>query len=153
MNIFATWIAAIALLLKLALPAAAQGDGLGPADGFHHLALQISDGDPGKMTEILDVAANVSRYYSGIGEEIEIRVIVFAAGIKMLREDRSPVRDRLKSFSASMPNVTFVACQNTIDTVEKREGPIPIVATAERVQAGVVELITLHEQGWTIVRP
>jgi hypothetical protein len=36
----------------------------------------------------------------------------------------------------------------------RREGiEIPIVANGERVHAGVVELMTLEENGWTIVRP
>ena len=40
-------------------------------DGMHKLALQISDNDPAKMTEVLNVAANVSRHYSGIGEQVD----------------------------------------------------------------------------------
>jgi len=53
-----------------------------------------------------------------------------------------------------MTNVSFKACQNTIDSMAKREGkPIPIIANAEHVEAGVVTLIELSEKGWTIVRP
>ena len=39
----------------------------------HKLALQISDNDPAKMNAVLNVAANVSKYYSDKGEEIEIQ--------------------------------------------------------------------------------
>ena len=53
-----------------------------------------------------------------------------------------------------MPNVTFAACQNTIDSMAKKEGKeIPVVAMADHVPAGVVELIKLNEEGWTIIRP
>ena len=53
-----------------------------------------------------------------------------------------------------MPNVSFKACQNTIDSMAKREGKaVPIVENAEHVEAGVVTLIELGEKGWTIVRP
>jgi hypothetical protein len=38
------------------------------ADGPHRLALQISDNDPVKMNAVLNVAANVSKYYSDKGE-------------------------------------------------------------------------------------
>lgn len=140
-------LAGSALALCLTVPAGAE-------DGFHSLALQLSDGDEAAMREVLDVAANVSRYYSGNAEEVEIRIIVFGPGIDMLREDRSPVLDRLKAFEQSMPNVAFVACQNTIDTMERAEGKeIPILPMAEHVEAGVVELIRLDEAGWTLVRP
>jgi len=127
------------------------------ADKVHHLALQISDDTPDKMTAVLNVAANISRYYSGVGEEVEIRIVAFNAGLNMLRTDRSPVLARLKSISESLPNVAFEACGNTRETMAHNEGKkpeeIPIYANARIVQAGVVSLIELSEKGWTIVRP
>jgi uncharacterized protein len=120
----------------------------------HKLALQISDNNPQKMTTVLNVAANVTRHYESIGETVEVRIVAFNAGLHMLREDTSPVLDRLKSFGASMPNVTFAACGNTIDAMTKKEGKdTPIVEIAEHVPAGVVDLMTLDEDGWTIIRP
>jgi intracellular sulfur oxidation DsrE/DsrF family protein len=141
----------IAAVLTLAsMPALA-------ADKVHHLALQISDDAPDKMTAVLNVAANISRYYSGLGEEVEIRIVAFNAGLNMLRTDRSPVLARLKSISESLPNVAFEACGNTRETMARNEGKkpedIPIYANAKIVQAGVVSLIELSEKGWTIVRP
>src|SRR6185312_13558063 len=78
----------------------------------HRLALQISDNDPGKMNAVLNVAANVSKYYSDKGEEVEIQIVAFNAGLHMLREDTSKVKPRLESFRKGMPNVSFKACQN-----------------------------------------
>jgi intracellular sulfur oxidation DsrE/DsrF family protein len=80
--------------------------------------------------------------------------VAFNAGLHMLRDDTSPVKPRLASFKSGMPNVSFKACQNTIDAMAKNENKtIPIVANAEHVPAGVVTLIELGEKGWTIVRP
>ena len=124
------------------------------AEGPHRLALQISDNDADKMNAVLNVAANVSKYYADQGEEVEIQIVAFNAGLHMLREDTSPVKPRISGFTKSMPNVSFKACQNTIDGMGKRENKdIPIVANADRVPAGVVTLIELGEKGWTIVRP
>lgn len=124
------------------------------ADGPHRLALQISDNDADKMNAVLNVAANVSKYYSDKGEEVEIQIVAFNAGLHMLRDDTSPVKPRVASFAKGMPNVSFKACQNTIDAMGKRENrTIPIVASADSVPAGVVTLIELSEKGWTIVRP
>jgi intracellular sulfur oxidation DsrE/DsrF family protein len=135
------------LLLPLTFSAAQAGS-------IHHLALQISDDDASKMNAVLNVAANVSKYYSEKGEEVEIEIVAFNAGINMLIADKSPVLTRLKSFKQGMPNVAFKACQNTLDTIARKEGKEPpLVENAERVTAGVVRLIELQEQGWTIVRP
>jgi len=139
---------AAVLALSITSPALAQDDGV------HRLALQISDNDPQKMTTVLNVAANVTRLYQESGEEVEIRIVAFNAGLHMLREDTSPVLERLTSFGQSMPNVTFAACGNTIAGMTKKEGVAPPISEhAEVVPAGVVELITLDESGWTVIRP
>jgi intracellular sulfur oxidation DsrE/DsrF family protein len=120
----------------------------------HRLALQISDNDPVKMNAVLNVAANVSKYYSDKGDEIEIEIVAFNAGLNMLRQDKSPVLDRLKSFRQGMPNVSFMACENTLAAMTRVEGKEPpLVDNTQRVPAGVVTLIELGEKGWTIVRP
>ena len=120
----------------------------------HKLALQISDNDPEKMNAVLNVAANVSRHYAAKGEEVTIQIVAFNAGLHMLRDDTSPVKERLGSFASSMPDVSFKACGNTLDAMTKREGKaIKIVSNAAMVPAGVVTLIELGEKGWTIVRP
>ena len=56
-----------------------------PADAAqkHKLALQISDNDAAKMNAVLNVAANVSKYYSDKGEEVDIQIIAFNAGLHM----------------------------------------------------------------------
>jgi intracellular sulfur oxidation DsrE/DsrF family protein len=120
----------------------------------HRLALQISDNDPVKMNAVLNVAANVSKYYSDKGDEVEIQIVAFNAGLNMLRQDKSPVLERLKSFKQGMPDVSFMACENTLEAMTRTEGKEPpLVENAVRVKAGVVTLIELGEKGWTIVRP
>jgi uncharacterized protein len=139
----------VAALLSVALAC-------GPAIAAekHKLALQISDNDPDKMNAVLNVAANVSKFYSGKGEEVDIQIVAFNAGLHMLRDDTSPVKPRLKSFKEGMPNVSFMACENTLDAMTRKEGKEPaLVDNARRVKAGVVTLIELGEKGWTIVRP
>src|ERR1044071_8075486 len=141
-------LAAAAALV--ALPAAA-------AAKVPRLAPQVSDDTPDKMNAVLNVASNIARYYAGLGEEVEIRIVAFNAGLNMLRTDRSSVLARLKSMSDSLHNVAFEACANTRETMARNEGKkaeeIPIYAGARIVPSGVVSLIELSEKGWTIVRP
>ena len=129
---------------------------LAPAGAMekHRLALQISDNDAVKMNAVLNVAANVSKYYSDKGDEVEIQIVAFNAGLNMLRQDKSPVLERLKSFKQGMPDVSFMACENTLEAMTRTEGKEPpLVENAVRVKAGVVTLIELGEKGWTIIRP
>ncbi|MEW6450189.1 MAG: hypothetical protein AB1490_06045 [Pseudomonadota bacterium] len=120
----------------------------------HKLALQISDRDTEKMNAVLNVAANVSRFYTDKGEEVEIEIVAFNAGMHMLRDDTSPVKDRIANSLKALPNISFKACKNTMDTMERNEGkPVKLVPNVDVVEAGVTRLIELSESGWTIVRP
>ncbi len=120
----------------------------------HRLALQISDDDPIKMRAVLDVAANVSRHYSGQGEDVEIVVVAFNGGLDMLLADRSPVKERLVNFLKSMPNVSFIACGNTLETLAAKEDRRPpLIEGVSVTQVGVAALMDLAEKNWTIVRP
>lgn len=126
-------------------------------EDVHKLAIQISDNDPQKMNTVLNVAANVSRFYTDKGEQVDIKVVAFNQGLMMLRTDKTPVADRMKSFSQSMPNVQFLACNNTRMGMAKKEGKkvedIPILDNATVVPAGVIALMDLDNQGYTIIRP
>jgi len=144
------WLSAALVAAALVSPATAQA----PADGIHRLVLYISEADMAKMNGVLDVAANVSRHYSGIGEEVEIEIVAFGDGLHMLRADTSPVEQRLVNFLQSMVNVTFQACGNTLDTMERNEGERPpLIEGVSMVQTGVAHLLQRSEEGWTLVRP
>lgn len=139
-------LAAAFLVTSLAAPSRAAEQ--------HRLALQISDDDPVKMRAVLDVAANVSRHYSEQGEDVEIIVVAFNGGLDMLLDDRSPVRERLVNFLKSMPNVRFIACGNTLETLAVKEGRRPLLVEGIGItQVGVAALMDLAEKNWTIVRP
>ena len=152
---------AVCLLISAVFLAGVSASGAfaqGGADdgGFitHKLALQVSDNDEAAMRSALDIAANVSRFYTAKAEEVEIRIVVYGPGLTMLRPDMTPVMERLTSFDQSLPNVSFAACGNTMDTIERKEGKRPeIVPFATVVEAGVAELIRLDEEGYTIVKP
>ena len=123
-------------------------------DGIKRLAIQVSDGDPATYTKALNVAANFARGMSSKGEIFEIEIVAFNAGINLLRTDKSPVIDRIKSMSESIPDITFSACNNTIKGLTKKEGKAPPISTyAKVVPGGVGRLMTLDNQGYFVVRP
>jgi uncharacterized protein len=120
----------------------------------HRVGIQVDDNDAQKMNLALNNATNITQYYTAKGEEIEIEIVTYGPGLHMLRADTSPVKERLKSFAQSMPNVVFQACENTMANMKKAEGhDIEIVPEARRVASGVVRLMELQEQGWSYIRP
>jgi intracellular sulfur oxidation DsrE/DsrF family protein len=122
----------------------------------HRIAIQVDQNDPALMNLVLNNVSNLTEYYHSKGEQVQIEVVAYGPGLNMLREDKSPVKDRLKRIKdGSFPStVNFSACHNTMMGMEKAEGhPIPIVPQASVVPAGVVRLSELQEQGWSYIRP
>lgn len=118
------------------------------------VAIHVDENDPRVMNLALNNAANVTKYYESLGEEVEIRIVTYGPGLHMLRQDTSPVTDRIAAMSLELPNVSFAACGNTHSAMSQREGvEIALVSEAEMVTSGVVELIELQKEGWAYVRP
>jgi hypothetical protein len=153
-------IGAVALLLAVP-PAATQVTevaAMPPTQGVdkktHHLILQVNTNEPAMMNLALNNATNVEQYYKNLGEKVEIEVVTFGPGLHMLRDDTSPVKDRIKAIADKTPSISFKACGNTQDNMHKAENKdIPLVAQATLVKSGVVRVMELQEQGWTYVRP
>ena len=127
-----------------------------PAPKPHRILIQVDQNDPAVMNLALNNATNLIDYYRAKHVDIKIDLVTYGPGLHMLRDDTSPVRDRIKQLKdyAFPSTIQFSACNNTKENMEKKEGkPVSIVSEAVIVPAGVVHLTELQEKGWTYLRP
>lgn len=115
----------------------------------HRLVLQLSDDDGKKQRLVLSVANNLLKFYDP--DKIAIEVVAYGPGIALLLVD-SPNRSAVDSLVVQ--GVRFDICMNTVETIERDSGkPLQINPKAHRVEAGVAQILTLTEKGYTLVRP
>ncbi len=115
----------------------------------HKIVLQLSDGDAKKQALVLSVANNLLKAYDP--DKVAIEVVAFGPGIDLLRPDNAN-RKLVESLVAQ--GVRFDICLNTVDTIERETGKRPdIIAVAIPVQVGVGQILSLTENGYTLVRP
>ena len=143
---------ACAMLAALMLPADVQAQ-LAPLPdkpfAEHRLALQLSDNDPKKEGLIISIANNLLKAYDP--DKIAIEVVTFGPGIDLLRPE-NPNRQRVESLIAQ--GVKFDVCLNTVDNIERETGNRPaFIPLAIPVQVGVGQILSLTENGFTLVRP
>jgi intracellular sulfur oxidation DsrE/DsrF family protein len=120
----------------------------------HRLAIHIDQNDPAVMRLALNNTMNVYEHYHELGEEVAVEIVAYSQGLHMLRDDTSPVKDRITAMRAKLKNLTFAACNNTKRAMEKAEGKeMTLIPEATIVPAGVVRLLELQEQGWAYLRP
>src|ERR1700759_2193724 len=78
----------------------------------HRLILQVNSNDPAIMNLALNNATNVAQYYNDLFEKVSIEIVTFGPGLHMLRDDTSPVKERIKAIKQSRPEISFKACGN-----------------------------------------
>jgi intracellular sulfur oxidation DsrE/DsrF family protein len=141
---------AVSMLAMLASAARAELAPL-PDKPFaeHRIVLQLSDNDAGKQGLVISVAYNLLKLYDP--DKVAIEVVAFGPGIDLLRPDNTN-RKLVESLVAQ--GVKFDVCLNTVDTIERETGKRPeIIPVAIPVQAGVGQILSLTENGYTLVRP
>jgi uncharacterized protein len=115
----------------------------------HRIVLQLSDNDPKKQGLVISVANNLLKFYDP--DKVAIEVVTFGPGIDLLRPDNAN-RKLVESLVAQ--GVRFDVCLNTADTIERETGKRPeFIPVATPVQVGVGQILSLTENGYTLVRP
>lgn len=115
----------------------------------HRIVLQLSDNDASKQGLVISVAYNLLKAYDP--DKVAIEVVTFGPGIDLLRPDNTN-RKRVESLVAQ--GVRFDLCLNTVDTIERETGKRPdFIPLAIPVQVGVGQILSLTENGYTLVRP
>ena len=143
-----------AFVLSLLTVAAAHAESAKP----HRVVIQVDQNDPAVMNLALNNAQNIVEFYRDKHEDVSVEIVAYGPGLTMLRDDTSPVKDRIAhiaSAEATFPSkIVFSACNNTLQGMQKREGhKITIIPQAGIVPSGAVRIMQLEEQGWSYVRP
>ncbi len=144
--------ALLAVLMLAAIPSLARAQPAPLPDkpfAEHRVVLQLSDNDPKKQSLVISVAYNLLKFYDP--DKVAIELVAFGPGIDLLRTGNAN-RKLVESLVAQ--GVRVDVCLNTVDTIERETGKRPeIIPVATPVQVGVGQILSLTENGYTLVRP
>lgn len=114
-----------------------------------HVVLQISDNDADKQTLVLNVASNLITHYGP--DKVDVEIVAFGPGLRLLFKENSNA-PRIDGLADN--GVRFAACGNTYTRVTALLGEAPeLNPHATRVSAGVVRIMDLVGEGYTLVKP
>jgi intracellular sulfur oxidation DsrE/DsrF family protein len=115
----------------------------------HKLVIQVSTDDVRTQRVALNNAVNLQKLYGM--DNVTIEVVAYGPGLDLLTTE-SLVASRVKSLAVQ--DITFSACQNTMNTEKKRTGKLPeLLEGVTTVNAGVARIMELQEQGYAYIRP
>lgn len=125
-----------------------------PARLIHKLAIQVSENNPQLMNLALNNARNVAEHFKSQREDVAVEIVTFGPGLHMLRDDTSPVKQRIAATTLEYSSISFIACANTQANMSKQEGKsIALVTEARLEPSGVVRLMELKGKGYAYLRP
>ena len=143
---------AVPLVMLCLAGAQARADGADEGKPFAEarIVLQVADGDAESQTRVLNVANNLIKHYGG-PDFVDIEIVAYGPGLSLLFPDNAN-RERISSLLTS--EVRFVACLNTVESIERATGKRPdLIPEAVRVQTGVARLVERAQQGFVVIRP
>ena len=113
------------------------------------LVIQVSTDDVITQKIALNNAVNLQKLY-GL-DNIVIEIVAYGPGLQLLTEN-SVVASRVESLA--MQEITFSACENTLEAQHKRTGKMPLLLDGVgTVNAGVAHIMELQQQGYAYIRP
>jgi len=129
-----------------------------PTDGIADpkqikILIHLNSKETELVQESLDALENVLKYYRKIGQDARIEMVANGDGINLLRKDASPFLDRIKRMQKEYDNLTFVACQNSINRLKDERGIIAkLIPGVVVIDSGMAQLMRRQDQGWAYIR-
>jgi len=118
-------------------------------DNSHKLVIQVSTDDPRTQKIALNNAVNLQKLYGM--DNVKIEIVAYGPGLGLLTK-KSGQASRVESLATQ--DITFSACKNTMNKVEKKTGKLPaLLEGVQTVNAGVARIMELQEQGYAYIRP
>ena len=137
------------IVTLLLLPFLMVTNGYAEQDIPHKLVIQVSTDDVITQKVALNNAVNLQKLY-GL-DNVIIEIVAYGPGLDLLTTE-SAVASRVESLA--LQDITFSACQNTMNTQKKKTGLLPVLLDGvTMVNAGVARIMELQEQGYAYIRP
>ncbi|MBI5612249.1 MAG: DsrE family protein [Gammaproteobacteria bacterium] len=113
----------------------------------------LSSDKPERIQEVLDEAEALLKFYRAAGQIARVQVITNGDGLNLLRTDKSPDPERVRAMLKTYDNLSFAACQNTIDRLKREQGvTAELLPGASVVDSGVAQIILRQQQGWIYIQ-
>ncbi len=86
-------------------------------------------------------------------QQIRVEVVAHASGLDLLRDRLSTEKLRIVAMSKQYPELTFVACLNTVERIEREKGiDVKLISAAVATLSGVAHVVMRQQQGWIYIQ-
>lgn len=110
----------------------------------HKIVFQLTSGDTITHKQLMKQFGNIL----SVSPNTKIEIVCHGPGLDMLLKGKSIVESKIMSFSEK--GVLFYACEFSMK--ERKVEADKIIKTVGFVPAGIIEVVSKQEQGWSYIK-
>jgi hypothetical protein len=113
----------------------------------------VSEGNPEHLKSVLDEVENLMKFYQRTNQKARVEVITNGGGLSLLMAGISPYAERIQRMQKEYHDLTFVACQNTIERIQQELGlQAKLLPGVVVIDSGVAQIMRRQHQGWAYIQ-
>ncbi|MFZ1453228.1 MAG: DsrE family protein [Ferruginibacter sp.] len=133
-----------AIVIKKGMAQVAAGNPPVTEKQQHKIIFQLTTGDTLAHKALMKQLNNITTVVPGT----QIEVVCHGPGLSMLVTGKTVVHEKMQQMK--MKGVVFVACEFSMS--ERNVPKEKIIPEADFVKAGIIEIVTKQEQGWSYIK-
>jgi len=115
--------------------------------------IHVTDNDTSRLNQTLDDIESLLAYYHSAHQEARVEVVLNGRGLGLVRADQSKFARRIAHLQNKYKNLTFAACQNTIDRLKREQGiVVRLLPGVTVIDSGMAEIMRRQDQGWAYLQ-
>jgi intracellular sulfur oxidation DsrE/DsrF family protein len=122
-------------------------------DALAKVLFHVSDGHADHLKNVLDDVEELMKHYRLSHQTARVEVITNGEGLSLLLAGISPYAERIQKMQKEYHDLTFVACQNTIDRYQQELGfTAKLLPGVVVIDSGVAQIMRRQHQGWAYIQ-
>jgi intracellular sulfur oxidation DsrE/DsrF family protein len=115
--------------------------------------VHLARDDDAQLSQALDDIEGLLKHYRTTHQTARVEVVVNGGGLRLVRTDTSAFAARIQRLQRDYDNLTFAACQNTIDRLAREQGvSVRLLPGVITIDSGMAEIMRRQHQGWTYLQ-
>lgn len=116
------------------------------------IMIYVGNDDPIRLKTALDEAEDLLASAKQDNRAIQIEIIANDNGVNLLRTGSSAYANRIAKLQANYPNLSLVACTNTLNKLKDKGNVIRLLPNVKCVPSASSEIVQRLKEGWDYVR-
>ena len=125
---------------------------VGAVSGEMKILFHLNTGNPERLKDILDEAESLLQLYQEQKQPARVDIVTNGQGLNLLLANGSPYPERIRRMQKQYRNLTFAACQNTMERFSGMGIKTDLLPGVLIIDSAVAQIIRLQQEGWVYIQ-